>query len=250
MKIENIKKKNNKYIIKLENKELITYDEIIIKNNILYKKELDEETIKKIEKENIYYDTYEKILKYIKNKVKSKNEIIKYMEKQKITKSVQEKIIKQLEQSKIINDEIYVKAFIHDNITLKNNGINKIKTELLKQNIDENIINRELNKIDKTEQQEKLEKLIIKKIKSNTKYSENMLKIKLLNHFMTLGYEKEQITKILEENITADSEIIKKEYTKLYNKLKTKYKEEELKQKIKQKLYQKGFNIEEINQII
>ena len=73
MKIENIKKKNNKYIIKLGEKEIITYDEVIIKNNILYKKEIDEKLLKEIEEENKYYEYYEKILKYIKNKIKSKN---------------------------------------------------------------------------------------------------------------------------------------------------------------------------------
>ena len=44
MKILGIKKQNNKYKIKLEGNETIeTYDDIIIKNNILYKKEIDED---------------------------------------------------------------------------------------------------------------------------------------------------------------------------------------------------------------
>ena len=249
MKIENIKKKNNKYIIKLGEKEIITYDEVIIKNNILYKKEIDEKLLKEIEEENKYYEYYEKILKYIKNKIKSKNEIIKYMEKQDINKITQEKILKQLEQSKIIDDRIYTKAYIHDKITFKNYGTEKIKNELLKQNIAESIISEELKKIDQRETYEKLEKMIIKKINSNTKYSENMLKNKLQNYFISLGYKKEEIIEIIEKNMVNNNQIIKKEYEKLYNKLKTKYNEEELKIKIKQKLYQKGFSIEEINNI-
>ena len=44
MKINKIQKKNNKYKIILEDKTVIeTYDEIIIKENILYKKEITEE---------------------------------------------------------------------------------------------------------------------------------------------------------------------------------------------------------------
>ena len=171
------------------------------------------------------------------------------MEKQDINKITQEKILKQLEQSKIIDDRIYTKAYIHDKITFKNYGTEKIKNELLKQNIAESIISEELKKIDQRETYEKLEKMIIKKINSNTKYSENMLKNKLQNYFISLGYKKEEIIEIIEKNMVNNNQIIKKEYEKLYNKLKTKYNEEELKIKIKQKLYQKGFSIEEINNI-
>ena len=48
-----IKKLKNKYKIEFDNREpIITYDDIILKYNILYKKELSEELIDKILKEN------------------------------------------------------------------------------------------------------------------------------------------------------------------------------------------------------
>ena len=74
MKIKTIKKQNNKYIIELENKNIITYDEIIIKNNILYKKELTQEQIKQIEKQNEFYEIYEKTKKYVNKKLRSEKE--------------------------------------------------------------------------------------------------------------------------------------------------------------------------------
>ena len=44
-----IKKLKNKYKIEFDNREpIITYDDIILKYNILYKKELSEELIDKI----------------------------------------------------------------------------------------------------------------------------------------------------------------------------------------------------------
>ena len=73
MKIINIKKQNNKYKIKLEgNITIETYDEVIIKNNILYKKEIDENLKEKIEEENKFYNTYNEIVKLIKKKLKIK----------------------------------------------------------------------------------------------------------------------------------------------------------------------------------
>lgn len=247
MKIIKIKKEKQKYNIELEDKTVITtYDDIIIKNNILYKKELIEEDIKNIEIENEYYDEYNKILKYINKKIRSEFEIKKYMEKQSIKN--QEKILKNLKKQNIINDKNYVKAYIHDKIFLSQYGPNKIKQELIKQNINENIINEELENIEKQDLSNKLEKLIKKKL--NNKNSEKLQKQKIINTFMNLGYEKQEILEIFEKNYKKNDETIKNDYNKIYDKLKNKTEGEQLQFKIKQKLYQKGYTIEEINEII
>lgn len=249
MKIINIKKQNNKYKIKLEgNITIETYDDVIIKNNILYKKEIDENLKEKIEEENKFYNTYNEIVKLINKKLRSEKEIKEIMKKKEIKN--QEELINKLKSSNLINDELYAKAYIHDRISFSNDGINKIKKELVNQEIDEDIIENELNKIDRKDQKEKLEKLINKKLNTNTKYSNKIMKQKITNYFINLGYDKEEINEILNREQIDNNEIIKREYNKLINKYKAKYEEEKLKYIIKQKLYQKGFNIEEINNLI
>lgn len=248
MKIKKIKKEKEKYKIELENKEIITtYDAVILKNNILYKKELTKEDIKKIEQENKYYESYNTVLKYSSKRIRSEYEIKKYMKKQNIEN--QNEILKKLKEENIINDKNYTKAYIHDKIYLSQEGPEKIKKELIKQDIDENTINEELETIDQNEILKKLEKQITKKI-SNKKESEKKLKQKIINNFIELGYEKQDIIEIFEAKYKKNNEIIKNEYTKIYNKLKEKYEGEQLNFRIKQKLYQKGFTIEEINEII
>lgn len=249
MKIINIKKQNNKYKIRLdENITIETYDDIILKYNILYKKEIDENLKEKIEEENKFYETYNEIVKLINKKLRSEKEIKEIMNKKEIKN--QEGLLTKLKNTNLINDELYAKAYIHDKISFSNDGINKIKKDLINQEIDENIIENEINKIDLEEQKQKLEKLIMKKLKANTKYSDKIMKQKITNYFINLGYDKEDINEILNAITTDNDEIIKKEYNKLINKYKTKYDEEKLKYIIKQKLYQKGFNIEEINNLI
>ncbi len=251
MKIIKIKKNNNKYKITLENNKIIeTYDEVIIKNNILYKKEIDDNLIKIIEEENKYYDIYNDIIKYINKKIRSIKELKEYMNKKEVNLKLQEKLITDLKNKNLINDNLYVKAYIHDKLLLSNYGINKIKENLLKLDLNENIIEEEINKIDPEDQQKKLEKMIIKKVKSNTKYSDKIMKQKIINYFINLGYNKEDIIEILEKNNINNTEIIKKEYDKLYNKYKTKYDNAQLEYTIKQKLFQKGFTIDEINNIV
>ena len=252
MKIKKIKKQGTKYEIILENNDKIkTYDEIILENNILYKKDLNTELLNKIIEQNEYYEVYYKIIKNIKQKLKSEAEIKKQIKKYNVD---EEKLIKQLKENNIINDEIYAKSYIHDKILLSQDGPKKIKQELQKQNIDINIIEEEINKIDKEQIKEKLEKLIIKKITLNTKYPTSILKTKLLNYFINLGYEKNEIIYLIEKNKTKNKinnkESIEKDYKKLYEKYKNKYDEYKLKQTIKQKLYQKGYSIEEINNFI
>ena len=70
MKIEKIKKlSNGKYKIIFEgNESITTYEDVILEENILYKKELDNELINKINIRNNYYKIYTKTLKYIMTK--------------------------------------------------------------------------------------------------------------------------------------------------------------------------------------
>ena len=250
MKIKKIQKKNNKYKIILEDNNIIeTYDEVIIKENILYKKEITEELKNKIEKQNKYYEIYNNIIKYIKTKLRSEYEIREYIKKNEIDKTIEESIIKKLKEVNAIDDRTYAYAYIHDKIKFSNDGPLKIKKNLLKHQIDLEIIEEELETINNKDIEEKLKKQILKKINTNQKYSNNMIKQKLINYFMNQGYERQMIIEIIENNQKEDNSIIKKEYNKLYNKLKRKYNEEELNKIIKQKLYQKGFNIDEINSI-
>lgn len=81
MKIEKYKKiKDNKYKIYLSNNTTIdVYDEVIIKNNLLYKKDIDEVDLNKIENENIYQDIYNTAVKYIMVRLRSVNELRNYL---------------------------------------------------------------------------------------------------------------------------------------------------------------------------
>lgn len=251
MKIKKIKKENKKYKIIFENNEIITtYDDVIINNNLLYKKEINNEHLNKILEETKYYETYNKIIKYISTKLRSEYEIKKYMNKLEISEITQNEIIKKLKQIRLIDDYTFVKAYINDKINLSNDGPLKIKKDLINHKIDIDIIEKEIEKIDKQILMDKLECGIIKKLKSNTKYSNTMIKQKLIYNFINMGYDKNDILYLIEKNEIKEDERINKEYDKLYIKYSNKYDKEELKYIIKNKLYVKGYNYDEINEIM
>ena len=149
MKIEKITKlKNDKYKIKFENEEITTYDEVIINNNILYKKEIDNELYKKIVNETEYYDNYNKALKYALKKVRSIYEMKEYINKMNLSNTEKNKIIDKLANLNIVNDLMFTKALINDRMILGKVGINSIIKELNDNRIDNNIIENEISKID------------------------------------------------------------------------------------------------------
>ncbi|MBR6690339.1 MAG: RecX family transcriptional regulator [Bacilli bacterium] len=242
-----IKMKNNKYKIIIDGEPIITYDNVILENDLLYKKNIDNKILKKIIIDTNYYDIYNKTIKYILKRRRSEKEIVKYLDKFDIGNNDKNKMINKFKEINLINDKEYCKAYINDKLYLSKDGINKIKSDLLKENISIDVIDQELKNIDKDIFNDRLEKLIIKKIKSNKKYSNNYLKQKILTDMINLGYSKEIILKILENNIESDTDVLRKEFDRIYNKLKIKYNGIELENKVKQKLLQKGFNISDIN---
>lgn len=251
MTIHKIQKlKNGKYKIILENENIITYDNVIIENNLLYKKTLDICLYEKIIKDTQYYDVYNKIVKLILKKRRSEKEIKTKLLEYEFTPTQKEQIINKLKNINLINDLEYCKAYINDKIYLSKVGINNIKKDLLNQEIDITLIEEQLKKIDYNIFNNRLEKMIIKKINTNKKYSNLFLKNKILNEMINMGYEKKDILNIIENNLKDDKEIIEKEFAKEYTKLNKKYTGKELLNKVQQKLIIKGFSIYKIKELI
>ena len=251
MKINKIKKMGgNKYKIYIDDDVFYTYDDVIIDNNLLYKKVIDKELYNKIFYETNFYDVYYKVVKYIMKKRRSEKEIVIYLNKFDIVEFDKNKIINKLKSINLIYDKEYCKAYINDKLYISKEGINKIKNDLIKQNIDINIIENELKNIDVIFVNEKLKKIILKKINSNNKYSNQYLRQKIINEMTNMGYDKEVIIEIFDNNLKDDTTILKNEFNKTYDKLKIKYSGFDLKNKVRQKLLLKGFTLENINLLL
>ena len=149
MRIIKIKTRNKKYEIHLESGEILqTYEDLIIKYNILYHKEIDIQTISRIEKENHFYEAYNACMSYINKRLRSKQEIKKYLQKYELPDNEETKILEKLTNLNLINDESFAKAYINDKITFSQIGPNKIKKELEEHKISEDIIDRVLGSIE------------------------------------------------------------------------------------------------------
>ena len=190
------KKGNNKYKIHLENNDSINiYEDVIIKNNLLYKKELDRKLLEKIDAENSNYDAYNKCVKYISVRIRSEHEIEEYLKKKELSSTLIEETIDKLKNNKLLNDDIFARAFVNDKIKFTTMGPYRIEQELKKHHIDSNIIYKYLNEIDDLTIDEKIDKQINKLIKLSRK--KQNLRNKIYMNLLSLGYSNEMILRNL-----------------------------------------------------
>lgn len=244
MKIEKyIKDKQNKYKVIIDSNEYILYDDVIIKYNLLMKKEIDESTFKELLELNEELKSYYDSIKYINKKLRSKKEIEEYLMKKGINPNVINKTVDRLIKTNYLNDDIYFKAYINDQINLSNNGPKKILKNLINLGFDEIKIKEKIDEIDESIWNDKIDKYIEKKVKTNHNSSRNVLRMKIVTDLVNLGYDKEIINEHV-SNITINEEdILKKEYEKAKRTLEKNYSGAELERKIKEKLYRKGFKL-------
>lgn len=186
------KKGNNNYNIYLDNNKKITINEdVILKHKLLYKKEIDEFLLEEILQDNNNYDIYNKCVKYIGVRLRSTNEIREYMQRKNVDVSLIEDTILKLTKHKLLDDEVFTKAFIKDKLNFTTMGPYRIEQELKKHKIDNNIIYKYINEIDYSFLEEKINKQITKLIKSNK--NKPNLKNKIYTNLINLGYSSELI---------------------------------------------------------
>ena len=250
MKIKKIKKlSNSKYKIELDKgQKIILYDDVILKNNLLFNQELTSEILNKINKDNKYYDLYNKCVSQISRRLRSENEINQYLTKNMASEKEKHEIIENLKKLNLINDKTFAKAFISDKVRLSNLGPHRIKEELIDHEIDDKVIEEEISNINNDEIKTKLKKIVLKKVSNNHKHSRYMMKQKVISNMLKDGYDYEMILDIL-NGIDINNNVLEKEFDKLYNQL-LKKDQADIYKVIKNKLFKKGFSNEEIIDMI
>ena len=244
MKIVKYKKMSKgRYKITFDTNEVILYEDVIINNNLLLLKDINLETLEKVLDENRKYEAYDISLSYIEIKLRTEREIRDYLEKKGFDISLINETINRLKRDNLINEKLYVEAFINDKINLTTWGPFKIKRALLDLSISEEIIDEYLYKIKEDVFEEKLDKIINKKIGMMKNKSLFLIKNKLSFDLFNLGYDKDMINNSLNKLEKDDSESMKNEASKAYNKYSKKYSGKELELKIKNHLYVKGYKV-------
>ncbi len=241
MKINKFKKTGkNKYKVIFDNSELILYEDVILKYDLLIKNDIDLDLIDKIVEENREYDVYETALNYIEFKMRNKKEVYKYLTNKGFNEELVNNAIKKLENIGLLNNKSYIIAFVNDKVNLSTDGPYKIKKNLMDADFKENEIDEYLNTIPYEVWEEKIKKVINKKKNLMKSKSYYMFINKMKNDLYNMGYDKDLIEKEL-SNINYESNALEKDYEKCNKKFKGD------KTKIINSLLRKGYSYEDIN---
>lgn len=248
MKIIKYKKTTKgKYKIYLDDgRELLLYEDAILKFELLLKKEILEKDLMEVELFNQECDVYHVALTSINNRFKSVYDTREFLIKKEYPLEMIDRAIEKLEKQGYLNDRSFVKSYINNQIVSTNKGPYKIKRELSEHRVDSNIVDEELVIFDEDSQLEKVRKVATRFYNSNRNRGGAVLKKKIVNDLVNLGYDNSIISKVIEEfDFSNNKDIAAREYEKLYKKLSRKYEGKELEYKIKEKLYQKGLYYED-----
>ncbi len=247
MKIKKLK--SGLYELKINDVVYQLYDEVILKYTLLTNKNVDSMLLASILKDNDFYCVYYKALKYITKKLRTEKELYKYLIKE-FDKSIVFDVINKIKELGYLDESLYIKSFVNDQINLGNNGPLKIKSKLLVLGVNELLIEEYLNSIDEFVWEDKINRYINKSFSSNTKYSVFKLKGKLMINLVNLGFDSLMISNVISNYDFNDNNILIKEYNKYLNKYQKKYSDKELKYMLFKKLSSLGFSYEDVNEVL
>ena len=199
MKIEKYElTKKNIYNVYLSNGEVLELNgQVITDNELLIKKEIDNELYDKLKRDNTICMLMDTSVKYIDRRLRSIKELKDYLKNKEEDTIIIEEVIDKLIDNKYLDDDRFTKAFIKDKLNFTNWGDYKIKNELKRLGVNEEIIYNNISNIDNNIYYERISKIIDKDISTNKKYNGIKLKNKIYNHLLTLGYSKEKVISII-----------------------------------------------------
>lgn len=199
MKIEKYElTKKNIYNVYLSNGEVLELNgKVITDNELLIKKDIDNELYDKLKRDNTICMLMDTSVKYIDRRLRSINELRDYLKNKEEDTIIIEEVIDKLIDYKYLDDDRFTKAFINDKINFTMMGDYKIRKELERYGVDNDIINNNIINIDRSVIIDRIKKIIDKDIRCNKKYSGIILKNKIFNHLITQGYSKEIVIDII-----------------------------------------------------
>lgn len=231
-----------KYIVELDDGRIFNlYEDVILKCQLLLKKEFDDKDIDLVNELNMECEVYYAALDCIKLKMRSISDLRCLLLKKEYSPILIDKALDKLIKQGYLSDVFFVKSYINNQIITTSKGPYRLEKELLNKNIDSKIIKNELKIFTSEEQVKRIRKIIDKGIKSNHTRGGNILKQKIYNDVKILGYDDSLINSVIDTYVFEnDVNIAKKEYEKMFRRYSKKYSGIDLKNKIKEGLCKKG----------
>lgn len=178
--------------------------ELVYKEGLEPKMQVDNERLSKIAKEESFFKCKDSALRTIERTYKTEKEIRdKLLLKEFDIYSI-ERTIGFLKEYDLLNDENYVKMYVKDK--MKNQGQNKIKYTLIQKGINEELIKEEIDKVNDDSQKEVAYDLAVKKYNLLSKREDDKYKLsqKLYRFLTTRGYDYSIVSEVVKKVVNSE----------------------------------------------
>lgn len=250
MLVKDVKFKDNKVVIYLDDGSFFISKENYIENPISIDSFIDQKRIDYLlERENFIMAKIT-ITKMLNRKVMSIYAIKSKLKEMGLNNKEIKELVDSLERMGLLNDDYYTSLKV-ENLLFKRKGKIEIKKELLEEKIGEDIIDKYLSNIDEETYVNNFNKVKEKYLKmyvnKSYKVREQMVRVKLKEY----GYEEEFINNLeINKNISDELVIAKKELFKILKNKEYDLSNSVLVNKIRAKLMAKGFSYDIINRAL
>ena len=189
-----------KYRIFLDNGEIIdTYDEVILRYDLLLKKEISPSIYSKIVRDTKLQEYYNLCDKYISYRIRSVKEIEDYLKKKNVSLEDIEEVVDALKRDQLLDDDHFAECFIKDKLSFTTMGNYKIINELQKQHISSDIIDKYSYLMDDDVMLSRIERLVNKKMLASGNLSGYKLRDKIYRYLIGQGYSSSLVVTVLNE---------------------------------------------------
>ena len=209
MKITRVVKKDSKNVtIHLDNDDVIFINyEIFLKSGFRKNDDISENQIDSLIKKNQRYAVKQRAFRYLGRRLLSENELRVKLKQKKYDENIIDETIDYLKEKEYLNDLEFANIFSSENIRNKLWGKNKVKAELMRRGVNNEIISQVLSeKFPAGNDLNNAVELAQKKylLLSKRNLEQKKIKEKIISFLFSKGYDYEVIKEAVEQIVEND----------------------------------------------
>lgn len=204
-KIEVQKRNKERVNIYIDNEYSFSLSaELVYKEGLKTNEKIDLEKIKSIAKEDNYMKCKNTALRIVEKSYKSEKELKNKLLLKGYDNLTIDKTLNFLKEYNFLSDTNYVKMYVKDRSRLQ--GKKKIKYDLIKKGINDNLIEEEISNIDEDEEREVAYNMALKKYNVLAKRESDKYKLsqKLYRFLLSKGYDYDIVSYVVKRVTNTD----------------------------------------------
>ncbi|MCR1949623.1 MULTISPECIES: recombination regulator RecX [unclassified Clostridium] len=204
-KIEVQKRNKERVNIYIDNEYSFSLSaELVYKEGLKINEKIDLEKMKSIAKEDNYMKCKNAALRIVEKSYKSEKELKDKLLLKGYDNLTIDKTLSFLKEYNFLSDTNYVKMYVKDRSRLQ--GKKKIKYDLIKKGINDNLIEREISNIDEEEEKEVAYNMALKKYNVLSKRESDKYKLsqKIYRFLLSKGYDYDTVSYVVKRVTNTD----------------------------------------------